>query len=213
MKRHSNLVDILIFLIISVFFIIPPLFLRASNVDSDLFTEWNFPVQQFFMAITGFVIYLLYGDNKKFWLKIFPALYSFCLLLCISFFIKFLSLVFTVDTGELSVMQPDSFIKWTFCILNFAFAAFYEEIIYRLYFTDSLYLLLNKKIKGKLLIVICEIAGCCVFGFAHFYTGFFSVINALLAHIVLRFCYKKTGTIWPCFAAHFAYNVISLILL
>ena len=43
--------------------------------------------------------------------------------------------------------------------------------------------------------------------------GIAAVINAAIAHVVLRFLYKKTGLIWNCVIIHFLYNMISLILL
>ena len=60
---------------------------------------------------------------------------------------------------------------------------------------------------------LCEVLGVLAFAFAHLYMGWISVLNAALAHVFLRLCYKKNGHLWPCVTAHFFYNVISLILL
>lgn len=213
MKRHSLIVDIIIFFIVTLCFVIPPFFVSAGNVNQNIFAQWNFPFKQMVYALSAVVLLCFYGENRKYWLKLFPALISFCALCSVSLFIKYFSIIFSLSSTELDVVLPDSFISWFFCVLDFLFAALYEEVIYRLFFVDALFLLASKKITWKYLNVICEIAGCAVFAFAHMYLGWYAVINAVFAHVVLRVCYKKTNNIWPCVAAHAFYNVISLILL
>lgn len=213
MKKHSLIVDILVFFVVSLFFVVPPFFASGDSLSSSAFEKWNFPFQQLIFALTGVILYFFYGQSRSYWLKIFPALISFGILLSVSLFVKFISVLFPVKQVQMNVILPSSVVSWIFCLLNFLFAAFYEEIVYRMYFPDGLIDLLQHLITGKKLNIICEIAGCLVFALAHIYMGVYAVINAFFAHIVLRFCYKKCGSIWYGFAAHFAYNVVSLILL
>lgn len=213
MKKHSLIVEILIFSLILIAFIIPPFFTTVENYRQDIFSEWNFPLQQIFLALIAALLYFVFYEKKKRWLIFFPVLFTFCLLFCSSLFIKFFSVLFTTGENSLFVKMPESFMGWFFCLLNFFLASFYEEVLYRMYFPDALGRLFENLISWKYLWIVFEIVGALVFAFAHLYMGIFSVINALLAHIILRVSFKKCGSIWPCIISHFAYNVISLILL
>ncbi len=214
MKKHSLLSDIVIFSFIFILFIIPPFFTAKISQSSLIFSAWNFPFNQLFFALMAFILYFFYYEKTDKKLPFFPVIMTTCMLFCVALFIKFFSvLLVTNDTEDLNVILPQNLKAWVFCLLNFAFAAFYEEILYRFYFADQLQALLSYKIKWKYLWLICEILACLAFAFAHFYLGFFSVINAILGHIILRICYKKSSSIWAGFIAHFIYNVISLILL
>lgn len=215
MKKHSLLGDIVIFSVIILLFVIPPVFTTQISSNSTIFSAWTFPFNQLIFALIALILYFFYYEKAEKKLLSFPLIMTTSLLFCIALFIKFFSMILVTGNSaqELNVILPENFSGWLFCLLNFAFAAFYEEVLYRFYLADQLYSLLAYKIKGKYLWVVCEIFACLAFAFAHFYLGFFSVINAILAHIILRLCYKKSGTIWTGFAAHFIYNVISLILL
>ena len=85
--------------------------------------------------------------------------------------------------------------------------------LYRFYFIEQLFLLVTRKKEWRTSRILCEALGLLCFAFAHLYLGWISVLNAALAHIFLRLCFKKFGKLWPCVASHFIYNVISLILL
>lgn len=225
MKKHSNFFEILIFFIVFLFFILPPFFVTNSS-EAALFSTWQFPFQQMIMAAFALTLYLIFYEKQKKSLPFFPVMMTLALLFTSALFIKFFSLILIsknpsqvnkTNQANMQVILPEDFISWLFCILNFFFAALYEEILYRFYFVDKLYdllsNLLSEKIGWKFLPLICEIAGCGAFAFAHFYLGIFSVINAIFGHVILRLCYKKSGNIWAGVTAHFIYNVISLILL
>ncbi len=145
-----------------------------------------------------------------------PFTLSFGALFSVSLVMKFFALVLKADS-VLTVQKPDSLLSILFCVLLFANSAFYEEVIYRFYFPEALLRFVKMKPHKKwleiTLNILIEVTGACVFAFAHLYSGYFSVINAFLAHIILRICLKKSGNIWGGFAAHFVYNMISLILL
>ena len=215
MKKYSLLGDLVIFSFIFLIFIIPPFFTAKISTSSPLFSAWNFPFNQFIFSIMAFVLYFFYCDKQEKKLPFFSILLTTSMLFCVALFIKFFSVLLVTNniSEDLQIVLPDSPKTWIFCLLNFAFAAFYEEVLYRFYFADKLQSLLAYKIKWKYLWIICEAIACLAFAFAHFYLGIFSVLNALFGHIILRVCYKKSGSIWTGFIAHFIYNVISLILL
>ena len=62
----------------------------------------------------------------------------------------------------------------------------------------------------KALTAIVEGSCALLFAFSHRYMGIPAVINALLCGIVLRICYKKTGSIFCGTAAHGCYNLTLL---
>ncbi len=237
MKKHTLLSDLAVFLLIIFLFIVPPFFSSVPQDGSQLFANWTFPWRPLFLAIFSFGLLFFYYDFNRgektderlasrgmfaIWykLKIFPVIFTFGMLFSGSLFIQFFGIAFGLGAKGVSFNHPQGALQWLFCLLNFLFAAFYEEVLYRFYFTDKLKLLLDylpasrfKEKCGKWLGLLCELLGLLCFAFAHLYLGWLSVINAAWAHIFFRLCYKKTGKIWPGFAAHFIYNAFSLILL
>ena len=237
MKKHTLLSDIAVFLLIIFLFIVPPFFSSVPLDGSMLFADWSFPWRPLVLAVLSLAILFFYydfnsGKNTEdkvagqgifaVWskLKIFPVIFTFGMLFSGSLFIQFFGLAFGLVSEGVSFNHPQGALQWLFCLLNFVCAAFYEEVLYRFYFTDELKLLLDrlpssgfKEKWGKALGWLCELLGLLCFAFAHLYLGWLSVFNAAYAHIFLRLCYKKTGKIWPGFAAHFIYNAFSLILL
>ena len=222
MKIHSLFTESFIFLIILSFFILPPVITSTTGlVLSDIqITQWTFPFNQFTMALFASLILLFYSKLKNIKKNIlgFRIFLTTGLLFTSYFFLNFLSLVIpSVDSHKyIQFSKPATFITWLFCILNFLFSAFYEEVIYRFYFTDTLISILtqiNDFFKKKTFKIICEIIGCILFALAHKYLGFFAILNAAIAHFILRFSYKKANSIIPGVIAHFSYNMISLILL
>lgn len=214
MKKHTLLSDLALFLLIFFSFIVPPFFAAVVTRDSPLFSGWSFPWYQLLLAF--FAVLLLaffYEKNQHRTLVVFPVLFTFGMLFAVSLFCRFLSEVSGLVDPELVVTKPAGFLQWTFCLLNFLSAAFYEEVLYRFYFIDELYFLITRKKLWRGSRLLCEAAGLVCFAFAHFYMGWISVLNAALAHVLLRLCFKKYGKLWPCVASHFIYNVISLILL
>lgn len=214
MKRQSLIFEIIIFLLILIFLIIPPFF-NSKITDITTLFKWSFPYRQTGLCIFVCVLYFLSSklneqDNKK---KIFyPSLIALSLMLFTALIIKLI----TKNTFRtMKDILPQSGSEWAFCLLTFAFSAIYEEILYRFYFSDALKHLVTHFTSSneKLIFWLCETAGLLVFAFAHFYLGVCAVINALVAHVVLRFLYKKTNLIWNCILIHFIYNIISLILL
>ena len=214
MKRHLFTLEIATFSVILLIFIIPPFFAQPVSSESTLFSQWSFPLAQLIMACFAVLLCILFYEPEKKWLKLFPGIFSVCLLFCNALLLKGISVFMTgQDAGEITVELPENLISWCFCILNFLLAGFYEEVLYRMYFPEALVCLLGRKFNGKWLKVVCELTGCLAFAFAHLYLGWLAVINAAIAHLILRWCFKSSGIIWAGVGAHFVYNLISLILL
>ena len=219
MKFNSLITEIVIFFFILLFLILPPLFGEQVNVDLSLVFTWTFPLQQLLMAIFSLCILLFYHKSRKQKINIFGFRIFFTLgiLFCSYFLISFLSMVIPNNSPVINpIPLPSTFVTWIFCILNFMFGAFYEEVIYRFYFTDTLLDILNNinpLFDKKITKIICEIITALLFASAHYYMGIFAVLNALIAHFALRYTYKKSNSIIPGVIAHFLYNMISLILL
>ena len=222
MKIHSKAVKITVFSVVFLFFILPPLFNTKS--PSLVFSSWSFPLIQLILFFLSLL--LLYIDGCLFFdLKsqkgslsyrlIFPAVFCLCLLFSISFLINGLSIIISHNTIQEEITRPSNFKEWIFCVLTFFFSAFYEESIYRFFLPESIksFFLTCKPSLQKYLIYTGEICTALLFAFSHRYAGLFSVINALLAHIVLRLCLKKTGSVYAGFTAHFIYNITAFTLL
>ena len=207
MKRQALIYEIIIFLLICIFLVIPPFFTPKIEDMSALFT-WTFPWKQAGLCIFAVVLYFLSRRLNPQKGIFYPSLIALSLLFFTAIVIK---LICHQTPGANKEIMPQGGLQVLFCLLTFAFSAVYEEIIYRFYFTDALKHLIG--FERKYTWFIYEAAGLLVFAFAHFYMGWASVINAALAHVVLRFLYKKTNLIWNCIIIHFIYNVISLILL
>ena len=207
MKRQSLIYEIIIFLLILGFLIIPPFFTSRILQPEHLFT-WTFPWKQAGLCIFALVLYFLsrkLNDKKGIF---YPSLIALSLLFFTAIIIK---LICHEAPGSNKAIMPQGGTQVLFCLMTFAFSAVYEEIIYRFYFVDALRHLI--RVERKYIWLCFEAAGLLVFAFAHFYLGWPAVINAAIAHVVLRFLYKKTNLIWNCIIIHFIYNVISLILL
>ena len=214
MKKHTLLSDLALFLLIFFLFIVPPFFALAMGRQTTLFSGWSFPWYQLLLALSASILlFFFYEKSNQRTLVVFPVLFTFGMLFAISLFCRFLSEVTGLPDTELTVKKPAGLVQWSFCLINFLCAAFYEEVLYRFYFIDELFILITRKKVWRASRLLCEAAGLLCFAFAHLYMGWISVLNAALAHVFLRLCFKKYRKLWPCVASHFIYNVISLILL
>lgn len=95
------------------------------------------------------------------------------------------------------------------CIVTFLLAAFYEETVYRLYLPHMLGFTLKKLPHGE---IIAEAVPVLLFAFAHKYSGWPSVANALVAAAALRLCLVRGRSLAACVGVHTAYNVLQLVL-
>lgn len=220
------------------FFVIPPLF--AGRASARAFSVWTFPLKPLLYALFAFVLVRfsfppsarVKGNAFRFvrtgWtLATFGAL---CVIASV------MEIVVRLAGGKESLEPalPSSIAETFFCIVNFACASFYEEALYRLYLPESLRAvledLLSKRINksehentlqkknaakehgSRNIFLISEISALSLFALSHRYLGVPAVANAFFAGIVLRICCKKSKTLWTNTAAHFAYNMLSLVL-
>lgn len=219
MKKHSFIVEITFFLLIFLFFALPPLF-YPLNHDLNLSFSWNFPWRNLILCLFSVFIYSLYNDDTFSFIKFLPFIFTLGLLFFSSLIFKAIDVLFIKADRKIQFELPQNFKEWLFCLLGFLFSAFYEEVLYRFYLPESLLKFVELKVSVKKsadftsrISILCEIMIALLFAFAHLYLGWLSVINALAAHIILRITYKKSKGIWAGFMAHFIYNIISLILL
>ena len=114
------------------------------------------------------------------------------------------------------IMPPRCLPDWITFFFGILCAAFYEEVLYRVYLPETACKIFaaqknspahdesrQKKIAG-----ICEAASIVLFALAHSHAGPLAVTNALGAGILLRRCYKKTSVLWTNLSAHLAYNLV-----
>lgn len=226
MKFHSFKFDFALFFVIFFAFILPAGMAKSQNIVQTSITFQNFPLNNliyFLIAIFVYYVYKEKDDSLKSLHSIsfkilLPAGFALSLVFFVSLIFKSVSVAKFGDTGT-SIILPNRFISWLYAILTFGFAAFYEEVIYRFYFSEALSNLLYKTVAieneriEKIIIILSEITCLLFFAVAHSYMGKLSVINAAIAHCIFRVLYKLTGNIYSSFTAHFIYNMISLILL
>ena len=160
-KNTSFLSDLFIFLVILFFFLIPPFFAPQISENNSPFLAWHFPSRQLIYALFAFSLYFFYRNRvlsyeKRTINKIFrfPLIFTFSILFFIQLIFKVISIsdnYFSQNQNSMdfqaNILLPDTFFTWFFCILNFLFSAFFEEIIYRFY----LPLILQQKLVLKCL--------------------------------------------------------------
>jgi membrane protease YdiL (CAAX protease family) len=220
----KSVAGILSFYFIFCLIILPPLFVQ--RVPPGIFATWSFPLRQIFYAgIAGIIFWFFYIRNRKkrdenkgkkrilFFINSGYTLVTFGSL-CTAAAGTELFFHFAGTHTSLTPVFPSSARTLFYCILNFAAASFFEEVIYRLYLPDMLFRYLSyiPRLSPRVSECISEAGAVILFAFAHRYLGAPSVVNAALACIILRVCCKKSGTVWTNTAAHFAYNILSLAL-
>lgn len=57
--------------------------------------------------------------------------------------------------------------------------------------------------------ILCEISIICLFALSHRYMGWWAVLNALIAGIILRTRFFISGSVYPALIAHILYNLIA----
>ena len=213
--------DIFIFVFILSIFVIPPLFVKT--VPPAAFSSWTFPVQRLFLA-AGAGILVLYMKNGKNAKPKKPAerqigifinsgyILSTFGTLCVTAALMELLLHFAGGRSSVIPVRPASAVQLLFCILDFAAASFFEEVVYRLYLPEIFLKFLSRIPRFHFAAVCSEAFPVVLFALAHRYLGIPSVVNAALACIFLRVCCKRTGTVLTNTTAHFAYNLLSLFL-
>lgn len=218
MKKHRLYTEIAIFSAFFLLCILPIIVSQFFISTADVFTSWSFPLTGFFNFIIALGLLFYFAEKavyKPFLLRmILPATFCCCILFCSALVFKFLGTILPAGQDEdLGVSLPETFFEWLFCVIQFLFAAFSEEVFFRFYLPETVIAWVKDKTTKRKYFILIEIMAMIVFASGHFYLGIYSVLNACVAQFVLRFFYKKTKSIIPGFIAHFVYNIIFLILL
>ena len=152
---------------------------------------------------TGRVPFFVYSSN---------ALVSFGILCLSSVIFELISYFSGSESGIHRVIFQDGISAH----LNFFFgllsAAFFEEVIYRLFLPAALLEIAKSRKKSngnRKLSLFCEGISVLLFAAGHLYLGAFGFLNALMCGIALRACTVRTKTIWVAFCVHAAYNALS----
>ncbi|MBR5934449.1 MAG: CPBP family intramembrane metalloprotease [Treponema sp.] len=210
----KKLILYLEFALISIFFIIPPLFTNPVPViqNSNFSLNWRSAV----ILIIALLIYYRHEftknqtkDAEK--INIFQCFAS----ISTCFGLLMLSNVILSVISYLILKQPETQINYqnttSFSIfstvINFLVAGFYEEAVYRLYLPAALRTF-TCKIQNKYFIYFIEFICIVIFALGHRYLGWIAVIYAFSAGIILRYFTLKHGTILIPFICHALYNIL-----
>lgn len=89
--------------------------------------------------------------------------------------------------------------------------AAFEEFTYRWFLPVRLRsLFLHDRTEDEYTVtikIICELIVACLFALAHRYMGWWAVLNAFIAGIILRSRFFITGSVYPALIAHILYNL------
>lgn len=222
MKKHYFFAE---FAFLSIFFFIPPLFASATStgaakaVSGSVFSYTLIPY--FVVAV------LLSIQNRGHTAETACRKYSGNRYICAAVFSGYVLVTFgelcitaavlewTARVTGISETQPAvtlAFFPLLLTCFAFLISSFSEEVLYRVYLPDVLYTVSEKKLGSTKALAFSEILSVLVFALSHRYLGIPAVINAGICGIFLRICYKKSGTVFAGFAAHFLYNIFMFIL-
>ncbi|MFA6937497.1 MAG: type II CAAX endopeptidase family protein [Treponema sp.] len=203
------------FATVFLFLVVPPLFVSNGNSSSNSF---SFSTVIFAEAVVAFLLdfqfhYLNKNKDEHCEKKIISfAKYSsiffitFGSLVLVFALFQLLSFLFPkITVGSLSsVILPCGFYEWCACVFMLLVGAYYEEVVYRFFVPENLYLIFGKSKNQK---IIIELTAILLFAFSHMYLGFIAVINAAICGAILRFCFVKTKSVYTGAFAHFLYNL------
>lgn len=85
-------------------------------------------------------------------------------------------------------------------VISLIISASFEELTYRWMFPWCLESILPLRIP-------VEVISVCMFAIVHLYLGWFAVLHALIAGILLRLCFLKSGSLIPGCIAHALLNL------
>lgn len=204
------------FLAVLVFLILPPLFSSPSGGKLDAQKFFYFPV--FIELLIAVALEFQSAYIKKteepvkktelfrllFWIPLTTGLLF--LALAANQTVRYVWGIAELK-GELFTDDSVSGVNIGFLIFNFFCAAFYEEAVYRHFFSESLLTLLpgNRVVRWS-----CETAAVLIFALSHRSGGIFSIVNAAVCGTVLRLCFVRTKSVTAGTAAHFIYNIVLL---
>lgn len=214
MKFHYLKTEIMIFLIILFFVVLPPCF--VVNTSQTVRISFNFV---WLISICGYIFYrekkTEENPQKKNFIFCFiiPVIFCTICLFSLLFFLDAVARYIDYTSVSKPIVKPEQTYMWALSIFFLALSAFSEEFVYRFYLPDMMKHLVCYKYDKKNLVIICEITACVLFALGHLYSGYLAVIFAALSHCVFRVIYKQTGNIFVTSLSHFIYNTILFIFL
>ncbi len=224
MKIHYFFKEIAVFSAVFLFLLMPSLF-QASPAEGT-FSAWNFPaVQLVFMAFSFFFIFF---ETNIYSLKdfIFQPFFKnrlkreliffiggFAFLFAFAIFFQFAASFFSSSLPKVEFIRPENLKKWIFCILSFFSGAILEENIFRIYLPAFFRKIFPQKYCSGFFQLVPEFFPCLLFALCHRYLGFFAVLNAFTAHIILRFVFFKNSNPLLNYSIHFFYNILNVFLM
>ena len=224
MKIHYFFKEIAVFSAVFLFLLMPSLF-QASPAEGTFFT-WNFPaVQLVFMAFSflfvffetniyslkDFIFQPLFKGKLKRELIFFAG--GFVFLFAFSIFFQFSASFFSSSLPKIDFICPENLRKWIFCILSFFSGAILEENIFRIYLPAFFRKIFPQKYSSGFFQLIPEFFPCILFALCHRYLGFFAVLNAFTAHMILRVVFFKNSSPLLNYSIHFFYNILNIFLM
>lgn len=220
------------FFIILLFFVMPPIIFPQTTGDEYVM---EIPYTVFILAALSFCLWWQIKAEKNIQtpsqtsrLRVLMnqghCLVTFGTLLVTAGGIELICRLSPVTQNKPHLLPPETFSGWLNVIFGTLCAAFYEEVLYRVYLPDAMKrIFVHRKggssfqsevpqtTKKDLRSFALESAAVILFALAHRYVGWISVLNALIAGTVLRRCYIKTASLLSCFIAHTLYNFVMLL--
>ncbi|WP_407396967.1 CPBP family intramembrane glutamic endopeptidase [Treponema sp.] len=215
MKKRYILIE---FLFILIFLALPPLFVTNGHGLSKAGSFSPAVLIQLAIAITLQLQYRFQFQERMtsraaaifkipFWWSITLG----CLMLIFAL-MQTLTLFFEKEALSRNILPSlNSIVGWFFLVFTVTSAAFYEEVLYRMFIPEFLGRIMDSKMEKKLVYWTVEIFCVLIFALAHRYLGWISVFNAFACGSILRICFKKTSSVWTGAAAHFIYNMTLII--
>lgn len=207
MKKKYLIIE---FFIVFALLIIPPLFSGPENTSFSPALKPDTIAQFLISLMFYFQFRKLYPAANKI-KSIISSMWWWALalgymLICFAVII-IIQKYFFPETFRQTITAEKSIAYALKAILLLASGAFYEEILYRQFFPDTLITILPDR---RIIRIAAETVCILIFAFSHRYLGWFSVINAASCGIILRVCRKKTGTVLCGTISHFIYNCLML---
>lgn len=210
----KSILDKLEFIFVMIALVLPPIFSQFNTPKTDVIRP-IYGFQTFMLALVSLMIYwknqnvhLIRFQSKWTLFRVLvlsgESFKAFGALCVISVVFEIIGMFFHFE-GISKVILPDSVNLWVNFFAGTICAAFYEEVIYRMYLPESMkHFIVGKP---KIPYFLPEIIAVLLFALGHLYLGVLGFLNALLCGIVLRICLLKTHSIWFSFIPHTVYNL------
>lgn len=206
------------FILVLALLVLPPILFQAAGSLAVL--TFAYPPQTFFLALVALLIYMqnrnvhlirFQGRWSFFRILVFSgeSFLAFGILCVVSAVLEFSGHFFSVES-ELKIVRPERFNDFAIFFIGTFCAAFYEEVLYRMYLPEAMkHLCVGwKKVPEFFLKWGPEFLAVVLFALGHIYLGRLGFLNALLCGIALRRCVLKTHSLWFSLIPHFAYNAL-----